>query len=63
MVGVAHPASTASDVETLILEQRSPVGLTKIRCADHDAPRKLGAAGLNKNLNHEELEAHEGWGI
>ena len=33
-------ASIASDVETLFLEQRSPVGLTKIRYADDDATRQ-----------------------
>ena len=41
-------ASLASDVNYSFIEQRSPGGLTKIRCADDDAPRMLGSTGLKR---------------
>ena len=54
-------ASFASDVDHSCHYQFSPVGLTKIRCADDDTPRMLGSTGWKKNLYHKEREAHEGW--
>jgi hypothetical protein len=42
-------ASKVSDVDYSFIEQRSPGGLTKIRCADDDAQGpSRGAAGLKR---------------